>query len=164
MSGGRYDSASQMNDPEDPGGGGATYQVAVADEQDLPVDAAALERVASVVLAALGLPEGLELSIALLTPEEMATLKGRHFGEHVPTDVLSFPMDGPEGPIFGDVLICPAVARRQARGLGRTFEEETALLLVHGVLHLGGWDHATPADEIAMSREERRILGLAVAS
>lgn len=151
-----------MSDPEDPGGG--PYPVAVADEQDLPVDAASLRHFAVAALRALGVPESTELSIALVSPEAIADLKGRYYGEAAATDVLSFPMDGPEGPVIGDVVICPAVARRQARGLGRTYEEEMALLLVHGILHLAGRDHATASDEIEMRREERRILAEAVAS
>jgi probable rRNA maturation factor len=151
-----------MSDPEDPGGG--PYVVEVADEQDLPVDAASLRHFAITALGALDIPATSELSIALVSPETIADLKGRYYGEAAPTDVLSFPMDGPEGPVIGDVVICPSVARRQARGLGRTYEEEMALLLVHGILHLAGRDHATPEEEIAMRREERRILGEAVAS
>jgi probable rRNA maturation factor len=151
-----------MSDPEDPGG--EPYAVAVADEQDLPVDAASLRHFALAALRTLDIPSDAELSIALVSPEAIADLKGRYYGEAVTTDVLSFPMDGPEGPVIGDVVICPAVARRQARGLGRTFQEEMALLLVHGILHLVGRDHATPEDEIAMRNEERRILSRAVAS
>jgi probable rRNA maturation factor len=151
-----------MSDPEDPGGG--PYSVAVADEQDLPVDAASLRHFAVAALRSLDLPESAELSVALVSPEAIKELKGRFYGEAAVTDVLSFPMDGPEGPMIGDVVICPAVARRQARGLGRTYEEEMALLLVHGILHLAGRDHATPADEIEMRIEERRILNEAVAS
>lgn len=151
-----------MSDPEDPGG--EPYTVWVTDEQDLPVEEAPLRHVATTALRTIGFPPGSELSIALVSPEVIADLKGRYYGEAAATDVLSFPMDGLDGPVIGDVVICAAVARRQARGLGRTFGEEMALLLVHGVLHLAGRDHATPADEVAMRREEQRILQEAVAS
>lgn len=154
-----------MSDPEDPGGGPLRHPVLLADEQDLPVDTAALERVARRALAWLGVPPATELSIGLVTPDAIAQLKARSFGEGAATDVLSFPMDGAGGPVLGDVVICPAVAARQARGLGRSLGDEMALLLVHGILHLLGRDHETPAGELAMRAEEQRVLaGVEVAS
>lgn len=149
-----------MSDPDDPGGPGADpggpATVALADEQTIPVDHDALVDAARRAMAMLGMSG--ELSLALVDATRIAGLKRDYYGEAAATDVLSFPMDGPEGPMIGDVIICPAVARRQARGLGLTLEQEMRQLTVHGILHLAGRDHATPADEVAMAAEERRML------
>jgi probable rRNA maturation factor len=149
--------ADEMIDPEDPGGA-HLHSVHVADEQDEATDLPGLELAARGALRALRVRPGVELSVALVTPQAIADLKGRYYGEPAATDVLAFPMDGPGGPVLGDVVICPAVARRQARALGRSPEEELATLVVHGILHLLGREHTSPAQEIEMYREERRIL------
>jgi probable rRNA maturation factor len=85
----------------------------------------------------------------------MAELNQEHMGHEGPTDVLSFPIDGPAaGPdgLLGDVVVCPSVARRQAPEHAGTYEDELALLVVHGVLHVLGHDHAED-DEAAVMRE-----------
>lgn len=149
-----------MSEPEDPGGPAAP-RVSVADEQDRPVDLQSLERLARYALDALGVPESHSLSIALVSPGRMADLKHRFLGERRVTDVLSFPMDPPDAPgpaVLGDVVICPEVAERQARPLGRRVSDEIAQLLVHGILHLFGRDHADMAGERSMAAEERRLL------
>ena len=93
---------------------------------------------------------------------EMAELNRDHLGGDGPTDVLAFPVDDPsEVPeglpvLLGDVVICPAVATRQATGGG--LEAELSLLLVHGILHLLGHDHAEPDERSAMQETERRVL------
>ena len=144
-----------MNDPEDPGPAG-DYLVEIADEQSTAVDLSVLQRIASHTLTSLRMRG--ELSLALVTPERIADLKGQYYGEQASTDVLSFPMDGPQGPVIGDVIVCPEVAARQARALGRPLMDEIVQLVVHGILHLNGRDHATPQDEIAMAADERAIL------
>ncbi|MET0159656.1 MAG: rRNA maturation RNase YbeY, partial [Acidimicrobiales bacterium] len=76
-------------------------------------------------------------------------------GHDGPTDVLSFSIDGPgagPGGLLGDVVVCPAVARRNAPDHAGTYEDEVALLVVHGVLHVLGHDHAEP-DEAAVMRQ-----------
>jgi probable rRNA maturation factor len=151
-----------MNEPDDPGG--RTPRVLLADEQDRAVDGAALERLAEQALDETGVPEGHTLSIALVTTERITELKARYYGEERATDVLSFAMDSIDAPapaMLGDVVICVEVAERQARGLGRSTQHEVEHLLVHGVLHLAGFDHETADDEVAMAREEGRILRVA---
>lgn len=144
-----------MNDPEDPGAAGE-HLVEIADEQPLALDLPAIERIASHALSSLQMRG--ELSLALVTAGQIAELKGSYYGEHAATDVLSFPMDGPLGPVIGDVIVCPEVAERQARALGRPLIEEIRQLVVHGILHLSGRDHAEPREEIAMATAERSIL------
>jgi len=151
-----------MTDPDDPGGA-AHPRVAIADEQSYPVDERVLVEAAERALDAAGIPSSHGLSVALVDRGRMTELKGRYYGEHHATDVLSFPMDSLDAPgpaVLGDVVLCVAVADRQARALGVPVERELEHLLVHGILHLAGRDHADPGSEVAMAREERRILGL----
>ncbi|TMK21971.1 MAG: rRNA maturation RNase YbeY [Actinobacteria bacterium] len=148
-----------MTEPDDPGG--PTPRVLLADEQDRVVDVAALERLAERALDETGVPEGHTLSIALVDTERITELKARYYGEDRATDVLSFamdPLDAPPPAMLGDVVIGVEVAERQARGLGRSTQDEVEHLLVHGILHLAGFDHETDDDEVAMAREERRVL------
>jgi probable rRNA maturation factor len=99
------------------------------------------------VLAAEGIEEG-DLGIAFATPSEMRRLKERHLGIDEPTDVLSFPLDGrdelPDGVPrqLGDVVLCPQVVG-----------EEWRAPLVHGLLHLLGYDHGPD-----MARRESELL------
>jgi probable rRNA maturation factor len=141
--------------------GGRPPRASITDEQSLPADTDALVRLARVALDEAGVPGGHSLSVALVDRARIAELKGRYYGERRATDVLSFPMDTIDAPapaILGDVVICVEVAERQARALGRPVQDELEHLLVHGVLHLAGRDHAEPVDEVNMAREETRIL------
>ena len=89
----------------------------------------------------------------------MADYHQRFMGLPGPTDVLSFPMDElrpptedeepPQG-LLGDIVLCPTVTARQAADSERTPEDEADYLLVHGLLHLLGFDHAEPVEEKAM--------------
>lgn len=154
-----------MSEPPDPGGSrDHLYVIDISDEQDSAVNRGWFTRLAEHALASLGIPDGAELSIVLAESERMAELKAKYTGEHVPTDVLAFPMDdaGPdaEGPyLVGDVVLCPEVAKRQAVEFRRSADDEIALLLVHGILHLLGHDHAEDEERESMQAEERRILG-----
>jgi probable rRNA maturation factor len=146
---------------EQPDPGGAAPRVSMVDEQDHPVDARALERLAARALDAAGVPAGHSLSVALVDPPRIAELKGRYYGERRETDVLAFPMDPIDAAApatLGDVVICVEVAERQARGLGLATQAEVEHLLVHGILHLAGHEHADVAGERAMARAERDIL------
>jgi probable rRNA maturation factor len=97
----------------------------------------------------------------------MATLNERWMDESGPTDVLAFPMDElrpggeddePEPGLLGDVVLCPAVAARQAASAGHSTDDELQLLLTHGILHLLGYDHAEPEEEREMFGLQRRLL------
>lgn len=155
-----------MTDPEDPGPDRSAAPV-VEDEQSVPVDAASLTEAAARALDALGVPSEAALSITLVDPGRMAELKEQAFGrsangKRAPTDVLAFPIDDPADPmpgplVLGDVVICPAVALRQARALGRALDDELTRLLVHGILHLLGRDHGDVVAERAMADEERWV-------
>ena len=113
------------------------------------------------LLAALGEGEA-ELSIALVDDATGADLNQRWRGRAGPTDVLSFSLrEGAHarhrGALLGDVVIALSVARRQAREHGHSLEAECTQLLVHGVLHLLGYDHARPAEACVMRAKERAL-------
>lgn len=100
------------------------------------------------------------LDVIFVDDEAMAGLNRKHMGGDGPTDVLAFPLDGPDSqaatPIhLGDVVVCPAVARRQAPEHCGSFDAEMVLLVVHGVLHVLGYDHARPDETAAMQARER---------
>jgi len=108
-----------------------------------------------------------ELSVVLVDEETMAAYHEKFMGEPGPTDVLSFPMDELRPPrseaeqpngILGDIVLCPAVAERQAEELGRTGRQETEYLLVHGLLHLLGFDHAEPDEQAVMFALNDQII------
>jgi probable rRNA maturation factor len=123
----------------------------------------ALEALARRALSILGVQADAEISLTLADLDRMAELNARAFGRREPTDVLAFPIDDPRAPspgpvVLGDVVVCPAVAERHARALGRLLDDELSTLVVHGTLHLLGWDHADALAEQAMAAEEQRIL------
>lgn len=129
-----------------------------------PLALEAFERLALHVLAMESAPEEAELSIALVGEDEMARLNEQYRGVAGPTDVLSFGCDDPclategEPIVLGDVIIAPEVAERQAAEAGVTVEAELNLLLVHGILHLFGYDHETDDDAAVMRERERVVL------
>lgn len=103
-----------------------------------------------------------ELSIAIVPDDEIAALNTEHRGKPSATDVLSFSLLEGEhcerrGKLLGDVVIGIETAARQARAARRGLDEELARLLIHGILHLLGWDHEEPAEARRMRAEERRL-------
>jgi probable rRNA maturation factor len=147
---------------QDPGGG-LFPNVSVEDEQSIAVNTSWLRDLGARTLEALGVSNDAALAVTLVDPETMAVLKEKALGERAPTDVLAFPMDDPADPmpgplVVGDVVICPAVADEQARAAGHSVNDELAMLLVHGILHCLGRDHATPDQEKEMFAEQAEIL------
>lgn len=157
--------------------------VFVADEQhDQPVDTARWATLAEAILRAEGVKGDAELSVLFVDETTMADLNKRFLGKDGPTDVLAFPIDeepaeggrspdsGGAGPghvppepsdlpmLVGDVVICPAVAERNAPEHAGTYDDELALLLVHGILHLMGMDHLDDTEAEAMEQRERELL------
>jgi probable rRNA maturation factor len=103
------------------------------------------------------------VTVALLSPAAMARLNRRFRGQSGPTDVLSFPLagNGHRRGYLGDIAIAPAVAGRHARRAGHRLEEELCVLILHGVLHLLGYDHETDRGEMSRLEDRlRRRLGL----
>ncbi|MBW2268230.1 MAG: rRNA maturation RNase YbeY [Deltaproteobacteria bacterium] len=126
------------------------------------IDTGRLRTRARGILRALGHARS-ELSVALVDDAEMRELNGVWRGKPRATDVLAFSMlegEGAEhrGRLLGDVVISVETARRQARARHRALDEEVTRLLIHGTLHLLGFDHVRAADARAMRTEERRLF------
>ena len=143
--------------------------IEVSNESGLDVSEAELISVARFVIGQMQVNPGAELSMVLLDSAAMADLHMRWMDLPGPTDVMSFPMDELEpggrpdasepGPaMLGDVVLCPQFAAEQAAAAGHDVEHELALLTVHGVLHLLGYDHAEPDEEKEMFALQRRLL------
>ncbi len=153
-----------MADPHSPTGEAALPHIVAANAQDeVTVDLDRWARLAGHALAAEGAVG--EMTLTFIDRDEIAALKERYLGGHGPTDVLSFPLDtsdaptiGDEPALIGDVVICPSVAHDQAPDHAGTIDDEIALLVVHGCLHLVGYDHADPAETAVMRGRERELL------
>jgi len=123
---------------------------------------------AAFALKELLVDERAELEISLVDEAEMTRLHEEWMDEAGPTDVLSFPMDelrpnelseNDEVPVvLGDVVICPDVARKQGDAAGHGMEKELRILLVHGILHLLGFDHLEPEEEAEMFALQGKIV------
>ncbi|GIW12646.1 MAG: endoribonuclease YbeY [Tepidiforma sp.] len=129
---------------------------------------AALEALARRVLEGEGIAPGTGLAIVITDDNEVRRLNAEFLGIDEPTDVLSFPVDadddfvGPPGeaPHLGDIAISLDTARRQASQVGHSLQAELEHLLVHGILHLCGYDHVNgPEEEARMRAREEHYLG-----
>lgn len=136
--------------------------IALDDRQGDEVDLQGLMALARATLLGEGIADA-ELSISLVTEEEIAELHERYLHEAGPTDVLSFPLDDEKGEDglrqLGDVVIAPAIA---ARNNPDDPAAELRLLLVHGILHLLGHDHMEQADRASMWARQERYSGVRV--
>jgi probable rRNA maturation factor len=99
--------------------------------------------------------------VSFVTEDEMAGLHARYLGEEGATDVLSFEQDSDDG-LIGDVVICPAFAARTTSAAGPDVDAELRLLLVHGVLHLLGYDHEAEDDRARMWARQESYSGVRV--
>ena len=121
-----------------------------------------IKKVAEFALEKMGVHPDSDLSITLVDEEEMENLHIEWMDLPGPTDVLSFPMDelkpfsSAKGPgVIGDIVLCPTFAAKQIK---TTLESELALLTIHGVLHLLGFDHAEKVEEKEMFELQEKIL------
>ncbi len=159
-----------------------TLDVYAADEQsDHPVAVERWAGLARSVLAAEGIVDETEVSLLFVDEPTIASLNERFLDKEGPTDVLSFPIEdeadrggrspdeGGTGPgsiepdpgrlvLLGDVVICPSVAARNAVDHRVTFDDEIALLVVHGILHLLGMDHEVDQEAERMEQREQQLL------
>lgn len=100
---------------------------------------------------------GGEVTVRFVDAEEGQGLNRDYRGKDYATNVLSFPYDS-EPVVVGDLVVCPAVVEREAAEQGKTPEAHYAHLIVHGMLHLQGWDHDNDEEANVMEAEETRIL------
>ncbi len=152
-----------MNDSPGP-------MVVVLNEQDaIEIDTCRWQRLAAQSLETSGVTNG-ELNLIFVDEPSMTELNARHMGENHATDVLSFPLDGPDAAelgesLIGDVVVCPARAAAQAGdheglpGHDGSLDDELALLIVHGVLHVLGHDHYDTPTTTRMQSCEQALLG-----
>jgi probable rRNA maturation factor len=160
----------------------APVQVSGFDEQDaVPVEVPRYVQLAQLVLREERADPDAELGLIFVDEDAITDLNERFLDGEGPTDVLAFPLDeggsppgrdpddggrGPGSPadaneppiVLGDVVVCPSVAARQARDQSRAVDDELALLVVHGVLHILEYDHAEPAEAERMRRREAELL------
>ena len=83
------------------------------------------------------------IGVTFLGKTRMRRLNATHLGHDYPTDVISFPLPQPDGSVAGDVCICRYTAARNARSHGSSVRDELLRLVIHGTLHVLGWDHPT---------------------
>lgn len=136
-------------------------------ESGMEADERGLVALARFALDKLRIHPQAELSILLVDEATMADYHERFMDLPGPTDVLSFPMDELRAPeadeepplgMLGDIVLCPAVTERQAAENGRDPRQEAEYLLIHGLLHLLGHDHAEPEEKAVMFGLNDRII------
>ncbi|MFD8500908.1 rRNA maturation RNase YbeY [Amycolatopsis sp. NPDC059657] len=144
--------------------------IEIANESGVTVDETSIVSAARFALDKMEVSPLAELSVLLVTLDVMEDLHVRWMDLPGPTDVMAFPMDeleqsrrpdaaDPSPALLGDIVLCPAFAKDQAKTAGHGLLDELHLLTVHGVLHLLGYDHAEPAEEREMFGLQKRILG-----
>jgi probable rRNA maturation factor len=141
--------------------GGGHPSILFSDRQSLPVDVDGLRELASATLRGEG-TDRVELSCSFVGEEEMVELHERYMHEPGPTDVLSFGLDADDVNedglrVLGDVVIAPSVATRNNPS---DPQGEMRLLLVHGILHLLGYDHDRDEERAAMWARQERYSGV----
>jgi probable rRNA maturation factor len=146
--------------------------VFLADEQGEELDLAGMRNLAELVISTEGYPKETEVTLLFVDEGEMSSYNERFLNRTGPTDVLAFPVEDllpgvapdpdPSGPplMIGDVIIAPAYVKRQAIELEISFEDEMALMVTHGILHLMGYDHQEDGDASTMESRETEILAL----
>ncbi len=164
-------------------GGDGDLEVFCADEQsDVAIDVPRWRQFAEDVLRSQGVRGAAEMTLMFVPETAIANLNEQHMGKMGPTDVLAFPLDAIEslrspgpgaisrGPervpidlndlpiLLGDVVVCPIVASRQALSHAGNLDDEIALLIVHGILHVLGFDHDTEEKSRKMQNCERDLL------
>lgn len=126
------------------------------------LDQALVEKAANAALLHQGVTEGADLTVVLTDDTQLHELNHEYLGVDAPTDVLSFPSDqtDPEtgARYLGDILISTERAAAQAAAAGHATEAEAQLLVVHGVLHLLGYDHGEPEEKARMWQAQAEIL------
>lgn len=103
-----------------------------------------------------------EITLRVVDEAESADLNSRYRGRNYPTNVLSFPFEVPDGvtlDLLGDLVVCADVIEREAREQGKTLQAHWAQMVIHGMLHLQGYDHQNDQEAEIMEGLEVRLLG-----
>lgn len=171
-----------LRKPKRVGGDGEVTVFCASEQTDVPIDLARWQLLAANVLSSEGVRGSAELSILFVERDVISEMNLLHMGKVGPTDVLAFPIDavvtdtaaGPggvsKGPdrappdpddsplLLGDVIVCPSVAAEQAPTHAGSLDDEIALLVTHGILHVLGYDHAEVQERQRMQSRERALL------
>jgi probable rRNA maturation factor len=140
-----------------------TYYIDIqnATEKPLPLNHDSLVELASLALR--DNQKDAELTIRLVTSEEMINLNHTYRKQNKTTNVLAFPSSIPETiklecPLLGDIIICPEVLLEESKQLTKSLQEHWSLIIIHGVLHLLGYDHIEDEDAVVMQNMEIKLL------
>ncbi len=127
-------------------------------EADVP----ALEALAALVVEReIASPaESFEVSVSLVTDSVMRALHWQYFNDDSETDIITFPGDAPGelGSYLGDLVICGEIAQAQAHEAQHSILREVAFLIVHGLLHIAGWDDTDPDQRTAMLQRQEALV------
>ena len=146
--------------------------VFLADEQSEDLDLPRLRSLAELVLAEESYPDGTEVTLLFVKDDEMAAYNSRFLERSGPTDVLAFPVEelipgvvpetDPNGPplVIGDVIVAPSYVRRQAKEYEVSMDDEISLMVIHGILHLLGYNHEDDESASRMEGREAEVLGM----
>ncbi len=136
-----------------------------ASNAPLAIDLEEVRRLAEAVLSEEGVSRACELSLSVVADDEMAELNAELRGVRSPTDVLSVELERPdedpqshEACLLGDLVLDPAFIARQAKEFETSAPDETRLLVIHGLLHLLGYDHELPEDAARMRAVQERLV------
>ena len=132
--------------------------ISIANQQKLlPIDRRRIRRAMRAVLRDAGLAKG-DVSVAVVDDETIARLHGEFLDDPTPTDVLSFVLDDTPESFEGEVVVSAETAASSAPRYGNTPEDELLLYVIHGALHLVGYDDATPCERAVMRKREREYM------
>jgi probable rRNA maturation factor len=137
-------------------------QVASEEQQSLP-ELIQLESWVTAAITAVStpLPEMSELTVRIVDAEESQALNHQYRGKDKPTNVLSFPFQNPPGitlPLLGDLIICKSVVEKEAIEQHKLLISHWAHMVIHGTLHLLGYDHIEPEEAETMERIEADLM------
>jgi len=149
-----------MNDNVEASANGLELEIqrAAGDDEAVPDDETFRHWVAT---ALAGHPEPVELVIRVVDAAESRELNHTYRGMDKPTNVLSFPFEAPPEvplPLLGDLVICAPVVASEAREQGKSLQSHWAHMVIHGLLHLLGYDHQTDEEAQQMESRERELL------
>jgi probable rRNA maturation factor len=136
-------------------------QIACEDECNIPALPSIEKWIQSAIIAGTSPKEEAELTIRIVEVEESQQLNGQYRNKNNPTNVLSFPFQNPPGitlPLLGDLVICKKIVEDEAQEQNKTLTEHWAHMLIHGTLHLLGYDHIDNQDALEMEGLETNLL------
>lgn len=134
----------------------ATHLAITNRQRDRKVDTRRVREVAAAVLAEAG--QGAELGINFVSAKRSAEVNWQFLQHEGPTDIITFDYGSTPERLFGEMFICVPEAVRQAAEFGTTWEAELLRYVIHGILHLRGYDDLEPAKRRVMKREENRLV------